>query len=82
MSPITDARNAITKALDALAKTAPHPRDYYVQDRGDEEFERARCAHQLRMQRLTQVGDELQAIGIAILDQDYAQNHRGKLSCP
>jgi hypothetical protein len=58
------AREALRRALDALFLAHPHGRDYYVQ--GPDALKRAEAEHRARVQKLTEVHDELGDIAEAI----------------
>lgn len=60
-----DARVAILKAQEALAKAAPNGRDYYPQ--GDAALRKAQDEHRARVDALTRVEQELYEIMEAIL---------------
>jgi len=62
-----DALDAIGSAITALHKAAPHPRDYYPID--DDAFGEARSEHEMRLQMLTDVYDEIRRIAEAINKQ-------------
>ncbi len=68
MNALEEAYRAIDAARDALQKTAPHGRDYYVQE-GDA-FLKARNDFQIRQQALATVQEELLAIFQNIEKQD------------
>lgn len=57
---------ALNTATDALRKTAPNGRDYYVQ--GPDRINLASAQHCDRLRRIDSVRDELEAITCAILD--------------
>lgn len=65
MSALRDARLAIVRAEEALARTAPHPHDYYI----TMDFEIARQCYYKRQERLQSVRTELEMIHEGIDDQ-------------
>lgn len=62
-----EAAHAIDAARDKLAEAAPHARDYYVQ--GPSAYKLAKEQHLARMNKLTEVYDELFRIWEAVEDQ-------------
>ena len=65
MSALRDARLAIVRAEEALARTSPHPRDYYI----TMDFEIAKQCYFKRQERLQSVRTELEMISEGIDDQ-------------
>lgn len=63
------AYRATQDALKALAESAPHGRDYYVQSDGA--FEKARKEHESRAERLRAVSDELLELALQVQDQAW-----------
>jgi len=63
----TTAAAKVREALDALVATAPNGRDYYP--RGVEALGRAIAEHDVRVQRLTAVLADLDALALAVADQ-------------
>lgn len=61
-----DAHTALEEALDALRKTAPNGRDYYVTGN----FSEAQLAHIRRMTKIEEVSDEVEKIAEAIANQE------------
>ena len=61
------AHRAAMDAIEALARTAPNGRDYYVQE--DTAIDRAKIEHDARMRRLRDVIEELEAIICSIQEQ-------------
>lgn len=61
---LLNAREAIRKAVEAVAETAPNDRDYYPQ--GPEAARRAIAEHRSRLERLQAVHEELGTIAEAI----------------
>jgi len=61
-----NAYDAIDAAIDMVAKTAPHGRDYYVQS--DNAVIVAIAQHQSRLQTLEGLRKELETIILAIMD--------------
>jgi len=59
---------------DALAKTAPHARDYYVM--GEAAHSQAHAEHYTRMLRLTELLAEVETIALAVYDAVYDQGGR------
>jgi hypothetical protein len=55
-----DAMMAVEAAIDAVAKTWPHGRDYYPQ--GDDALQQAQAEHQDRLKRLHAVALELNTL--------------------
>jgi hypothetical protein len=62
-----DAAFTVKTAIDALARTAPNGRDYYLQ--GDDAMVIASGQHAERMARLRSVYAELQQIGEYLADK-------------
>lgn len=60
----SDATAAVDAALRALSETSPHARDYYVQ--APDAYGRAAVEHSLRVEKLTDVYDELLALFNAV----------------
>ena len=60
------AYDAIGTAIDLLAKTAPHGRDYYVQD--SNAINVAIAEHRTRMMQLEVAKAEIETIILAIMD--------------
>lgn len=63
-----DAMRAVEKARQAIATAAPHGRDYYVI--GPAAYTLAREAHDARLQALADIYSELEAIAVAIDQQE------------
>lgn len=63
------AYEAVNAALGPLAQSAPHGRDYYVQ-KDSEAYAKARDEHVNRLQRLSDVRDELLALFQAVDAQE------------
>lgn len=68
LTALENSHEALTSANDALRKTAPNGRDYYVQAEGC--FNKAVDEHRNRMLRLTHVEAEIAAIICAIVDNE------------
>jgi hypothetical protein len=67
---LCDAREAVAMAHAALAKCAPHMRDYYVLgDDADEIYSAARAEHVARMQALSTVASDLEKMAAAVITQ-------------
>jgi hypothetical protein len=64
---ILDAKEAIAKAIEALANAAPHMRDYYVQ--GPEAFPAAWREHDKRTNHLADCIHELSILAEKIREQ-------------
>lgn len=62
MNDYREVAETLHKAIDALAATTPHMRDYYVQVDGDAKFHLAREEHQRRLQKLQDVIDDMAAL--------------------
>jgi hypothetical protein len=74
---LLDAMTAIHAAIAAVQKTAPHGRDYYVQN--DHAINKAMDEHRDRLVRLEAVRTELDAIAANVLDQiDARQTARNR----
>jgi hypothetical protein len=73
---ILTALNALNDATVAVARTAPHPRDWQTVKDGDSVFAVARRQHEVRLHKLHEIHDELEAIGLAIQEQDQARRTR------
>lgn len=58
-----DAADLLAKSLQEMA---PHGRDYYPQ--GDTAFASARVEHQIRTTKVKSILDELEALGLAVID--------------
>jgi hypothetical protein len=69
MDPIGEALTALNAALEALWGVAPNARDYYVQTDPDA-FSKAAAEHRGRVDRLTDVKNELGEILIGIDEQE------------
>ncbi len=67
------AFDAIDAAAEALRQTAPHGRDYYVQEGAGADgygtFSKARDQYQARQAKLKEVQDELQDLYLAVRKQ-------------
>lgn len=79
---INKARTALALALDAIAATAPHGRDYpatvkdaayYLPGQATPGFTQALLQHGARVDKLQQVHDELSVVGRAIADQVFSR---------
>lgn len=68
LDALETAHEALTAAHDALRKTAPNGRDYYVQKIGN--LEKAIDEHTDRMRRIMHVEAEIAAIICAIVDNE------------
>ena len=64
------AANAVHSAMEALAKTAPHGRDYYPQD-DPKALDRAQQEHYMRLNRLSSVRRELLDLAGSVSDGRY-----------
>jgi hypothetical protein len=73
---ISAALSALHLAKEAVAKTAPHPRDWQTVKDGDALCRVASAHHRARMRVLDILFEELQAIGIGIQDQQSARRRR------
>lgn len=62
-----EARAKVGAAIQALAPTAPHGRDYYPQGGGA--FSRATAEHLLRLSALETVECELETLALAVATQ-------------
>jgi len=65
LKPLQEACRALTEACRALNATAPHGRDYYVQEDPDA-FKKAREQYMARGRKLVEVMDELEALALEI----------------
>jgi hypothetical protein len=65
-----DAANAVYAAMEALAKTAPHGRDYYPQE-DPGALKRATQEHCMRLERLSSVRRELLDLAGSVSDGRY-----------
>jgi uncharacterized protein with HEPN domain len=74
LAQVTTAAQAIRDALEALGKTAPHGRDYYI--KSDAEYYTARNEFLGRVNHLEAVLNELEFIGENISDQISVQNRK------
>lgn len=63
-----NAREALSAAYDALAKTVPHARDYYVQDDPNAAMT-AHHEHMARIRKLADIQNELAYILIRVMKQ-------------
>jgi hypothetical protein len=68
LEALSDAGEALRKAREALAQTAPNGRDYYPQ--GLDALRAAEREHWARMEKLFQVQQELEYMAIAICDAE------------
>lgn len=68
----TGVAQALNAALEVASVAAPNARDYYPQ--GDAAFTEAKREHGDRIQRLTELRDEYQALAEAIADAIDARN--------
>jgi hypothetical protein len=68
LEEIENAYHALDAAYDALRKTAPNGRDYYVYPGGA--YERARNEHRDRLLAVDSVKKELTALALAISDRE------------
>ena len=62
-----DAVDQLQLALDTLAHTAPHGRDYYVN--GPDVYTMARSEHEARLTALLTVQEELRTLAHGVYDQ-------------
>lgn len=67
--PLLDAYRAVREACAALNQTAPHARDYYVQE-DPQAYEKAREQYEARGRKLVEVMDELMVLAVEIQDQE------------
>lgn len=67
LEPIKDVIHALHEAERKLAATAPHMRDYYVQD--GEAYAKAEAQHVERVLALRKVIGELEQIGEKVINQ-------------
>ena len=74
LDALVAATVALRAAEDAVAETAPHGRDYYVQQDG--RFEEAQRQHRARMVALELVRTELELQARAVFDQMEARRAR------
>lgn len=63
------AYSALGDAIEALRKTAPHGRDYYVQSDDARALATAIDEHQARLAKLVLIRDEIEAIAVAVQEQ-------------
>lgn len=71
MRQLQQAVSFLEAGRQALAQTAPHGRDYYVQsDKGA--LTKATQQHEARMRKVKDVIDELTEIGTAIVERNAA----------
>lgn len=63
------AYTAIVEATEALQRTAPHPRDFYVLPNSDEKFANACQEHAARLTKLRIVQEEL----VHLINELYEQ---------
>jgi len=66
LEAIVEANNALIRAQQAVAETAPNARDY---PQGYDALRKAQNEHWARMQKLIEVRQELEDIAEAICDQ-------------
>lgn len=71
MDGFETAIEALRRAIECVGDTAPHARDYYIQDPG--EFERAKQQHAARIEALRLVRIELEAIRASVETQDQGR---------
>jgi hypothetical protein len=62
------AMAALNLAIDAVQDTAPHGRDYYVQNFNP--IQQAMSEHAERLQKLQRVMQEIEALAIHVSDQE------------
>ena len=65
----TEALDAVRKAQDLLAETAPHPRDYYIQIGGDLAYRVATKQHTARYLALNNIAEEMEALALSVHEQ-------------
>jgi hypothetical protein len=70
------ARDAMRLAIDLVAQTAPHPRDWQTVKDADALYGHAIAQHRDRLNHLHRINEELEAIGVAIQDQIEARAKR------
>lgn len=70
---LKDACGAVCVAVEKLALAAPHGRDYYNQPYG--QYDLARAQHKERLTALNAIMSHLEAIAVAILDQDKEKSN-------
>lgn len=63
-----DALTALRDAHDALCKTAPNGRDYYVADTSGIAINIAMDEHRARLRKLDDIKKEIEAIAMAVSD--------------
>lgn len=74
---LSEAHQRLQKAREALALTAPHMRDYYVQLAADHNYRRARNQHEARLQKIDDVMTDLLDLGIFIQEGGYQGDRKG-----
>lgn len=75
LEQILGAYNALGKALDAMAKAAPHMRDYYVKKyNADVAFNAATFQHHERIRKVTAIREEYEKIYLALEEGKNATN--------
>lgn len=63
------AIQALRDAQRKVAETYPHMRDFYIAPDGEERFRRADAAHRRRLRVIEEMIDELDALGVAVIEQ-------------
>jgi hypothetical protein len=73
LADLSEACLAVGAASGAVAKAAPHGRDYQ-HNQGD--YQLARRQHEARLVALQAIADELEAIATSVYDQQAERNAR------
>jgi len=73
LADLSEACLAVGNANGAVAKTAPHGRDYQHNQR---DYQLARQQHEARLVALQAIADELEAIATSVYDQQTERNAR------
>lgn len=68
------AAHAIRAAIDAVAETAPHMRDFYVQEDGEALFRHAQAQHRARLIALGTVLVDIESLGVSVIEQEDERN--------
>lgn len=70
LDQLTDAVLAVSAAYDAVANTAPHGRDYQL---NQDDYQIARVQHEARLVALQAINEELEAIAENVSEQQEAR---------
>jgi len=68
LGPLKEAVSALSAAADAVAKTAPHPRDYYVSPNPGL-YDKARTEHISRLRKIEEIREELTELAVDLIGQ-------------